>query len=271
MLVAAASSWRVGNRRALRVGGESEATPRRSISGSVWRFSPRTSRRGVSSRVGSAALIAPCAVSAVAVFSWLVRSPFQLGRVNVALEGRGRMNSCRPRAPLACQSGAGRPTSYDSGLYHFSAVEYITRFAAIPGLGNLHERLGAANAHLLLVASRLARGTMQAFISPTASWWPCCSPMRLASPRPGTSPVTRRSPSSWHLRRSPSSFYNAGERVSSLTSMRPHLSWWRPDAMPQSGSRAAKPRRRDGGGSGVATVTSTRPYYLPARLSQRSS
>ena len=46
----------------------------------------------------------------------------------------------------------GRPTSYDSGLYHFAAVEYASRFAAIPGVGNLHERLGAADSHLLLVA-----------------------------------------------------------------------------------------------------------------------
>ena len=46
----------------------------------------------------------------------------------------------------------GKPTSYDSGLYHFSIVEYATRFAAIPGLGNLHERLGASDPHLLLVA-----------------------------------------------------------------------------------------------------------------------
>ncbi len=41
---------------------------------------------------------------------------------------------------------------YDLGLYHFGAIEYASRFAAIPGLGNLHGRLGAGNGHLLLVA-----------------------------------------------------------------------------------------------------------------------
>jgi len=46
----------------------------------------------------------------------------------------------------------GRPTNWDSGLYHFPAIEYATRFAAIPGLGNLQERLGAGDAHLLIVA-----------------------------------------------------------------------------------------------------------------------
>jgi hypothetical protein len=46
----------------------------------------------------------------------------------------------------------GRPTNWDSGLYHFQAIEYATRFAAIPGLGNLQERLGAGDAHLLIVA-----------------------------------------------------------------------------------------------------------------------
>jgi hypothetical protein len=42
--------------------------------------------------------------------------------------------------------------SYDLGLYHFGAIEYASHFAAIPGLGNLHGRLGAGNGHLLFVA-----------------------------------------------------------------------------------------------------------------------
>ncbi len=41
---------------------------------------------------------------------------------------------------------------YDLGLYHFQAIEYATHFRAIPGLGNLHGRLGAGNGHLLLVS-----------------------------------------------------------------------------------------------------------------------
>jgi hypothetical protein len=41
---------------------------------------------------------------------------------------------------------------YDVGLYHFAAIDYASQFAAIPGLGNLHGRLGAGNGHLLLVS-----------------------------------------------------------------------------------------------------------------------
>ena len=44
------------------------------------------------------------------------------------------------------------PTSYDSGLYHFQAVEYASRFGAVPGLGDLSYRLGAGGAHFLFVA-----------------------------------------------------------------------------------------------------------------------
>jgi hypothetical protein len=45
----------------------------------------------------------------------------------------------------------GPPTAWDSGLYHFQAIGYAHRFAAVPGLANLHERLGAADGHLLFV------------------------------------------------------------------------------------------------------------------------
>jgi hypothetical protein len=51
---------------------------------------------------------------------------------------------------------------YDLGLYHFAAIEYASHFAAVPGLGNLHGRLGADNGHLLLVAF-VDRGPLTAF------------------------------------------------------------------------------------------------------------
>lgn len=51
----------------------------------------------------------------------------------------------------------GKPTDYDFGLYHLSVVNYASKYAAIPGLGNLHERLGAGDAHFLFVAL-LGRG-----------------------------------------------------------------------------------------------------------------
>jgi hypothetical protein len=41
---------------------------------------------------------------------------------------------------------------YDLGLYHLNAIGYALKFPAIPGLGNLQERLGAADAHFVFVA-----------------------------------------------------------------------------------------------------------------------
>ena len=51
----------------------------------------------------------------------------------------------------------GTPADYDFGLYHLSIVYYASHYPAIPGLGNLHDRLGAGDAHLLFVAL-LGRG-----------------------------------------------------------------------------------------------------------------
>ena len=39
---------------------------------------------------------------------------------------------------------------YDFGLYHADLIAYAEKYAAIPGLANLHSRLGAGDAHLLL-------------------------------------------------------------------------------------------------------------------------
>jgi hypothetical protein len=41
---------------------------------------------------------------------------------------------------------------YDFGLYHANLIAYAEKYAAIPGLANLHSRLGAGDAHLLLAA-----------------------------------------------------------------------------------------------------------------------
>jgi hypothetical protein len=45
------------------------------------------------------------------------------------------------------------PTAYDSGLYHLSVIEWASEGGAQPGLANLHIRLGASSAHLLMAAS----------------------------------------------------------------------------------------------------------------------
>ena len=44
------------------------------------------------------------------------------------------------------------PSAYDLGLYHAAAVEYASKYPVIPGLGNLHDRLAAGDAHFLMTA-----------------------------------------------------------------------------------------------------------------------
>jgi hypothetical protein len=44
------------------------------------------------------------------------------------------------------------PSGYDFGLYHAAAVDYASNYAVIPGLGNLHDRLAAGDAHFLVTA-----------------------------------------------------------------------------------------------------------------------
>jgi hypothetical protein len=41
---------------------------------------------------------------------------------------------------------------YDYGLYHLNLIDYARKYAALPGLADLHIRLGAGDAHLLFVA-----------------------------------------------------------------------------------------------------------------------
>ena len=41
---------------------------------------------------------------------------------------------------------------YDFGLYHLNLIDYAKRYPAVPGLADLHVRLGAGDAHLLFVA-----------------------------------------------------------------------------------------------------------------------
>ena len=43
-------------------------------------------------------------------------------------------------------------SSYDTGLYHFNSMRWINEYAAIPGLGNLHSRLGLNSGFLLFSA-----------------------------------------------------------------------------------------------------------------------
>ena len=45
------------------------------------------------------------------------------------------------------------PTNYDSGLYHFNAIRWINSFPIVPGLGNLHGRLGFNQSFFTYVAA----------------------------------------------------------------------------------------------------------------------
>lgn len=44
------------------------------------------------------------------------------------------------------------PRNYDSGLYHFSSIRWINEYPIVPGLANLHERLGFNQGYFLFVA-----------------------------------------------------------------------------------------------------------------------
>ena len=63
---------------------------------------------------------------------------------------------------------------YDFGLYHLNLIDYAKRYAALPGLADLHVRLGAGDAHLLFVAL-LDRGPSRARAptSRTGCWRRC--------------------------------------------------------------------------------------------------
>lgn len=55
-------------------------------------------------------------------------------------------------AVAAAASARGRVGAYDSFLYHFNAVSWINEFPAVPGLANLHIRLGTNSAWHLFAA-----------------------------------------------------------------------------------------------------------------------
>jgi len=51
---------------------------------------------------------------------------------------------------IALIVSAGPPLNYDTGLYHLQMIKWIEKYPVVPGLGNLHGRLGF-NSNILLV------------------------------------------------------------------------------------------------------------------------
>jgi len=98
----------------------------------------------------------------VTLWTWLV--PLAAGGFGLAraLRGRARPRFDRRRAvvlgavavgsALIADQALGPSTDYDFGLYHLDLIAYAKHYAIVPGLANLHSRLGAGDAHLLLTA-----------------------------------------------------------------------------------------------------------------------
>jgi hypothetical protein len=53
---------------------------------------------------------------------------------------------------ILADQALGPAQDYDFGLYHLNVITYAEHYAAVPGLANLHSRLAAGDAHLLLAA-----------------------------------------------------------------------------------------------------------------------
>jgi hypothetical protein len=97
----------------------------------------------------------------VGLLAWV--APLVAGGMGLALAARPSLRLRRPPRlayvlPLAlavvwlANKSLGPAEDYDLGLYHLGAIRYAMKFATIPGLGNLQERLSSGNAHLLFVA-----------------------------------------------------------------------------------------------------------------------
>jgi hypothetical protein len=108
------------------------------------------------------------------VGGWAWAAPVAAGAAGLApsigrLRGSGRPGTRLPSsritalvvggALLAANMALGPALGYDLGLYHLSAIDYASDFGTVPGLGNLHDRLGTANPHLL-VATLIGDGPL---------------------------------------------------------------------------------------------------------------
>ena len=113
----------------------------------------------------AAAVITVAAVATVGIAAWLVvRGIHQIAPLTGTPAAHHRQ--WWVLVPIAALLGAllvfahafaGPVHSYDAGLYHLNAIQYASEYRIIPGLANLHERLGG-NVTSFLLAAFLGNG-----------------------------------------------------------------------------------------------------------------
>jgi hypothetical protein len=98
--------------------------------------------------VGRAAWAAPAAAGVAGLaLSTVRRRGFRLSRLSPVVLGIAALGTL-----WVANRALALARDYDLGLYHLNVIGYALSYPAIPGLGNLHDRLGAGDAHLLFVA-----------------------------------------------------------------------------------------------------------------------
>ena len=97
--------------------------------------------------------------------AWIAPVALGLGGLGLIARNLARRGQRPRRAPIgivvvattlatvwAANQSLGADSLYDDGLYHLGIVRYAAKYPAIPGLANLHERLGADDPSLLFGA-----------------------------------------------------------------------------------------------------------------------
>jgi hypothetical protein len=97
--------------------------------------------------------VAPLVVGAAGAVLSLpeIRRP-ALGSVRSGARGAAILGAVGLGWLVLANEALGPTDDYDFGLYHLDLITYAEHYAALPGLANLHSRLGAGDAHLLLAA-----------------------------------------------------------------------------------------------------------------------
>jgi hypothetical protein len=110
--------------------------------------------------IGLAALLAYLQLwslaTGISAYAWIV--PSVAGVAGTALAFRPRRVSAAAVGVVGvgvlwlANRSLGPAQDYDLGLYHANVIRYAVDYGTVPGLANLHVRLGASDPHLLLVA-----------------------------------------------------------------------------------------------------------------------